>query len=122
MVLSSASTPTLTPIPSSAAPGRTNELEGFVPPYTTKLYGEPPFPAAMPQDVWDDLIKSNPHYATQTMSTTDPLVHRLPRDAQTSSTEIFKAELVKVREDMSRLFKNELSQLGLTPSKSHLYQ
>ena len=36
MVLASASTPTLAPIPSSAAPGRTDELEGFVPPYTTK--------------------------------------------------------------------------------------
>jgi len=50
-VLASASTPTLTLIPGSAATGRTNELEGFVPPYNTRSYGEPPFPPAMPQDV-----------------------------------------------------------------------
>jgi len=51
MMLASASAPALAPIPSSAAAGRTDELEGFVPPYTTKSYGEPPFPPAMPQDV-----------------------------------------------------------------------
>ena len=65
MVLASASTPALMPIPCSAAAGRTNELEGFVPPYTTKSYGEPPFPPAMPQDVWDDLTKNSPHNAVQ---------------------------------------------------------
>jgi len=73
MVLASASAPALSPIPCLAAPGRTtDELEGFVPPYTTKSYGKPPFSPAMTQDVWDDLIKNNPYYATQTMSTTDP--------------------------------------------------
>jgi len=51
MMLASASAPALALIPSSAAAGRTDELEGFVPPYTTKSYGEPPFPPAMPQDV-----------------------------------------------------------------------
>ena len=60
MVLASASTPTLAPIPSSATASRTDELEGFVPPYTTRSYGEPPFPPTMPQDVWDDLTKNNP--------------------------------------------------------------
>ena len=44
MVMGSASTPALAPIPSSAAAGRTDELEGFVPPYTTRSYGKPPFP------------------------------------------------------------------------------
>ena len=53
MVLASVSTPALTPIPSSVAPGRTDELENFVLLYTTRSYGEPPFPPTMPQDVWD---------------------------------------------------------------------
>jgi hypothetical protein len=63
MVLASATT-LLAPIPSLAAPDRTDELGGFVPPYTTKSYGKPPFQPALPQDVWDDLNQSNPHYAT----------------------------------------------------------
>jgi len=57
MVMGSTSAPALAPIPHSAAPSRIDELEGFVPPYTTKSYGEPPFPPTMPQDVWDDLTK-----------------------------------------------------------------
>ena len=64
MVLASETTPLLAPIPSLAAPNRTDELGGFVPPYTTKSYGKPPFQPALPQDVWDDLNQSNPHYAT----------------------------------------------------------
>ena len=48
MVMGSTSTPALAPIPSLAAPSRTDELEGFVPPYTTRSYGEPPFAPAMP--------------------------------------------------------------------------
>ena len=39
MVLASASTPAIVPIPILAATGRTNELAVFVPPYTTKSYG-----------------------------------------------------------------------------------
>ena len=36
IMLASTSARALAPIPSSAAAGRTDELEGFVPPYTTK--------------------------------------------------------------------------------------
>ena len=90
MVLASVSTPTLAPMASSAALGRIDELEGFVPPYTTKSYGEPSFPPAMPQDVWIDLTKNNPHYATQMMSTIEPAVNRLATNAQTSIVEIMK--------------------------------
>jgi len=122
MVLASASILALAPIPSSAAPSRTDELEGFVPPYTAKSYGELPFPPAMPQDVWDDLTKNNPHNAIQTMSNTDPTVNRLASSAQTSTTENYKADLIKMREDLSQLFRKELSQLGLAPSKICLYQ
>ena len=76
MVLASVPTPALAPIPSSAIAGRIDELEGFVPSYTTRSYGKPPFPPALPQGVWDYLIKTNPHCATQTMSTTDPITPR----------------------------------------------
>ena len=60
MVMGLASAPTLAPIPSSAAPGQTDELEGYVLLYTTKPYGEPPFRLAMPQHDWDDLINVVP--------------------------------------------------------------
>ena len=60
MVLALATTPSLAPILSSAAPDRIDELEGYVPPYTTKSYGEPPFLPTMTKDVWDDLIKVIP--------------------------------------------------------------
>ena len=76
----------------------------------------------MPQDVWDDLTKNNPHNAIQTMSNTDPTVNRLASSAQTSTTENYKADLIKMREDLSQLFRKELSQLGLAPSKICLYQ
>jgi len=122
MVLASTSTPALTPISSSAATGRTNELEGFVPPYTTKSYGEPPFPPAMPQDIWDDLTKNSPHNSVQTMGDTAPAVNRLSSAVQTSNAESHKADLIKIKEDLSQLFRSELSQLGLAPSKSRLYQ
>ena len=81
--MGSTSAPALAPISSSAAPGRTDELEGFVPPYTAKSYGEPPFPPAMLRDVWDDLTKNNPHHATQTMSITEPATNHLATNTQT---------------------------------------
>jgi len=109
MMLASASAPALALIPSSAAVGRTDELEGFVPPYTTKSYGEPPFPPAMPQDVWDDLTKNSPHNAVQTMSDTAPVVNRLNSGAQTSNAENYKADLIKIKEDLNQLFRSELS-------------
>ena len=121
MVLASVSTPTLAPIPSSAAPGRADELEGFVPQYTTRSYDEPPFPPAMPQDVWDDLTKNSPHNAIQTMSDTAPAVNRLSSGAQTSNAKNYKADLIKIKEGLSQLFRSKLSQLGLAPSKSRLY-
>ena len=56
------------------------------------------------------------------MSNTDPAVNRLASSAQTSTTENYKAGLIKMREDLSQLFRKELSQLGLAPSKICLYQ
>jgi hypothetical protein len=69
----------------------------------------------MPEDVWDDLLKSNPHYATQTMSTTDPMTHRLGQ----TSTGNYEADLARMREDMTSMFK---SKLGLDVGRSRLYQ
>ena len=77
MVLGSASQPPLAPLPTSTVPSLEEELAEFVPPYATKSYGEPPFPPPLPKDVWNDWLKANPQYATQTMSTTDPTTHRL---------------------------------------------
>lgn len=54
MVLGSASQPHLAPLPTLAAPSLEEELAEFVPPYTMKSYGEPPFPPPLPKDVWDD--------------------------------------------------------------------
>ena len=56
------------------------------------------------------------------MSNTDPAVNRLASSAQTSTTENYNADLIKMREDLSQLFRKELSQLGLAPSKICLYQ
>ena len=75
MVLGSASQPQVTPPPALADYSLERELADFVPPYTTKSYGEPPFPPPLPKDVWDDWLRANPQYATQTMSTTDPTTH-----------------------------------------------
>jgi len=109
MVMGSTSAPALAPIPSSAAPGQTDELVGFVPSYTTKSYGEPPFPPAMPQDVWDDLTKNNPHHATQTMSTTELATNRLATNAQTSSSGNYEADFARMRADLNTLLATKLS-------------
>ena len=63
MVLGSASQPQVTPPPTSADYSLERELADFVPPYTTKSYGEPPFPPPLPKDVWDDWLRANPQYA-----------------------------------------------------------
>ena len=106
--------PHIAPLPSSAASGREDELADFVPPYTTKSYGEPPFPPPMPKDVWDDLLKSNPHYATQTMSTSDPMTHHLGQ----TFTGNYEVDLARMREDLASMFK---SKLGLDVGRSRLY-
>ena len=69
----------------------------------------------MPKDAWDDLLKSNPHYATQTMSTTYPMTHHL---GQTSMGN-YEADFAMVREDLASMFK---SKLGLDMGRSRLYQ
>ena len=118
MVMATASQPQIAPLPSSAVSSRVDELAGFEPPYTTKSYGEPPFRPALPQDVWDDLIKSNPHYATQTMSTIDPTTHRFATAGQTSMGN-YEADLVRMKEDLANMFK---SKLGLDMGRTRLYQ
>ena len=93
-----------------------------MPPYTTKSYGEPPFPPAMPQDVWDDLTKNNPHHATHMMSTTKPATNRLANNAQTSSGRNYEADLARMRADLNTLLGTKLSQLGINPGRNQLYQ
>ena len=56
------------------------------------------------------------------MSDTAPAVNRLNSGAQTSNAENYKADLIKIKEGLSQLFRSELSQLGLALSKSRLYQ
>ena len=76
----------------------------------------------MPQDVWDDLTKNNPHHATQTMSTTEPATNRLATNAQTSSSGNYEADLARMRADLNTLLATKLSQLGINPSRNRLYQ
>ena len=111
MVLGSASQPQLAPLPTSAAPGLEEELAEFVPPYTTKSYGELPFSPQLPKDVWDDWLRANPHYAAQTMSTTDPTTHRFGQ----TTTSNYEADLLRMREDLASMFK---SKLGLDVGRS----
>ena len=81
--------------------------------YTTKSYDESPFPPPMPKDVWDNWRKSKPQYATQMMSTTDPMTHRLGQ----ISTGNYEADLARMREDLASMFK---SKLGLDVSRSRM--
>jgi len=103
------------PLPTSATPGLEEELADFVPPYTTKSYGEPSFPPPLPKDVWDDWLKSNPQYATQMMSTTDPMTRHLSQ----TSTGNYEANLARMREDLASMFN---SKLGLDVGRSQLYR
>ena len=89
-----------------------------MPPYSTRSYGKPPFPPVMPQDVWDDLTKNNPHHATQTMSTTEPATNRLATNTQTSSSGNYEADLARLRADLNTLLATKLSQLGINPSRN----
>ena len=92
MVLASVTRPPLMPILSSAAPWPNRWIGRFC---ATKSYGEPPFPSALQQDVWDDIIKS-PHYATQTTSTPDPATRRLTSNTPTSTSANYEANLAKI--------------------------
>ena len=76
----------------------------------------------MPQDVWDDLTRNNPHHATQTMSTTEPVTNRLAINAQTSSSGNYEADLDRMRADLNTLLGTKLSQLGINPGRNRLYQ
>ena len=69
----------------------------------------------MPQDVRDDLLRTNHHYITQTMSTTDPATHRFGQ----TSTSNYEAGLFRMREGLASMFK---SKLGLDVGRSRLYQ
>ena len=115
MVLNSASQPQVTPPPASAEYSLERELADFVLPYTTKSYGEPPFPPPLPKDVCDDWLRANLQYATQTMSTTDPMTHRF---GQTSMGN-YEADLARMREDLADTFKEKL---GFVAGRSRLYR
>ena len=101
MLLGSASQPQVTPPPALADHSLEQELVDFVPPYTTKSYGEPPFPPPLPKDVWDDWLRANPQYAAQTMSTTDPATHHFGQ----TSTGNYEADLDRMREDLANMLK-----------------
>ena len=102
-MLDSASQPQLAPLPTSANYSLEHELEYFVPPYTTKSYGEPPFPPPLPKVVWDDWLRANPQYAAQTMSTTDPATHHF---GQTSTCN-YEADLARMKEDLAVMLKEK---------------
>ena len=76
----------------------------------------------MPQDVWDDLTKNNPHHATQMMSTIEPATNHLATNAQTSSSGNYEADFARMRADLNTLLATKLSQLGINPSRNRLYQ
>jgi hypothetical protein len=115
MLLDSASQPQLAPLPTSADYSLEQELADFVPSYTTKSYGEPPFPPPLPKDVWDDWLKANPQYAAQMMSTTDPATHRFGQ----TSTGNYEANLARIKEDLADMIKEKL---GFVAGKSRLYR
>ena len=115
MVLGSASQPQVTPPPTSADYSLERELADFVPPYTTKSYGEPPFPPPLAKDVWDDWLRANPQYAAQTMSTTDPMTHHFGQ----ASTGNYEADLARMKEDLADMFKEKL---GFVVGRSQLYR
>ena len=71
----------------------------------------------MPQDVRDDLLRTNHHYITQTMSTTDPMTHCLNTSGQIS-TGNYEADLARMKEDLASMLK---SKLGLDVGRSRLY-
>ena len=104
MVLGSAPQPQVTPPPASADYSLERELADFVSPYTTKSYGEPPFPPPLPKDVWDDWLKANPQYAAQTMSTIDPTTYRFGQ----TSTGNYEADFAKMKEDLADMLKDKL--------------
>ena len=75
----------------------------------------PHFPPLLPKDIWDDWLRANPQYAAQTMSTTDPMTHRLGQ----TSTGNYEADLARMREDLASIFK---SKFDLDMGRSQLYQ
>ena len=115
MVLGSASQPQITPPPASADYSLERELADFVPSYTTKSYGEPPFPPPLPKDVWDDWLRANLQYAAHTMSTTDHATHRFGQ----TSTGNYEADLARMKEDLADMFKEKF---GFVASRSRLYR
>ena len=84
-------------------------------PYTTKSYGEPPFPPPLPKDVWDDWLRANLQYTAQTMSTNDPATHRFVQ----TSTGNYEADLARMKEDLADMFKEKL---GFVAGRSRLHR
>ena len=115
MVLGSASQPQIAPLPTSADQSLEQELADFVPPYTTKSYDEPSFSPPLPKDVWDDWLRANPQYATQTMSTIDPTTHHFGQ----TSTGNYEVDLARMREDLANMFKEKL---GFVAGRSRIYR
>ena len=109
MVANPPSPTPLASIPSSAAPGRTNEMVLYTPPHTAA--------GNTPQG-------SGPHYgptpnATQTMSYTNPSAHRLASASHTSTSSSYHANLVRFKEDLANIIKNKL---GVDLGSCRLYQ
>ena len=109
MVANPPSPTPLASIPSSAAPGRTNEMV---------LYSSPHAAAgSAPQE-------SGPHYgpipnASQTMSYTNPSTHHLAFASHAYTGSNYQADLLKFKEDLANIIK---SKLGVDLGSSCLYQ
>ena len=109
MVLGSMSQPQVTPPPASADYSLERELAYFVPAYTTKSYGEPPFPPPLPKDVWDDWLRANLLSAARMMSTIDPATHRFGQ----TSTDNYEVDLAMMKENLADMFKEKLGFIAV---------
>ena len=97
-------------IPSSAAPGLTNEMVPYTP-FATAATGSAP-------------QGSEPHHgpipnATQPMAYTGPNVHHIASSSQTLTSGSYQADFSRFKEDLAGVLKNNL---GIDMGSSCLYQ
>ena len=69
-----------------------------------------------------DLLKCTPISPVQMMAQTDPIIHQLASNEQAYTSGKYKVDLAKMKEDLAKLLKTQLGQLGLSTSRNHLYQ
>ena len=76
----------------------------------------------IPDDLHSDLLKRTPVSPVQTMTQTNPIIHHLASNAQASTSGNYVAGLTRMKEDLAKLLKTQLGQLGLSTSRNNLYQ